>query len=333
LLPLTGATRQFGERSLRGLRLVFGKDNDRLIVRDTGGDAAAATRMFDELARDPNVLAVIGPPQSGVAQELAPKAEGAQVPLLLLSHGEEPGGRFVLQAGVTRAREVGALLDYAMRQVRLHRFGILYPNNRYGKELRDTFRTEVTRRGGAVVGAEAYAPGGAMSVASDVRTVKQWRDGQNVQAVFVPDDAAAAAGFAKSIQDALPDVTLLGTHGWEDLADHDNSLSGVLFADSFYSDSFRPGTRAFVEAFRRAYGQTPGVAEAQAYDAGLLVRRAIDAGASSRSDLWRRLHELGPVDGATGEIDVTPDGMRRTLFLLQICDGKLQEIGAPTGAN
>jgi ABC-type branched-subunit amino acid transport system substrate-binding protein len=333
LFPLSGAARQFGERSLRGLRLAFGKDSDELIVRDTGGDAAAAARMFDELVGDPHVLAVIGPLQSNIAETLAPKANSAQVPLLLLSHGQEPSGQFVLQAGVTRAGEVAALLDYGMQKVRLRRFGVLYPRDQYGQELLDTFRAEVTRRGGTVVGTDAYAPGGAINVDSAVRTVRQWRDAQHVQAVFVPDRGPAVAEFAKSVQDKMPDVTLLGTHGWEDLADHDNSLNGVLFSDSFYSESFRPSTRAFVDAYQQAYGQIPGAAEAQAYDAGLLVRRALDAGASSRSDLWRHLHMLGPVDGATGEIDLTPDGIRRTLFLLQVCDGKLQEISTPVRAK
>jgi branched-chain amino acid transport system substrate-binding protein len=104
----------------------------------------------------------------------------------------------------------------------------------------------------------------------------------------------------------------------------------VLFSNSFYSDSSRPSTRAFVDQYQQAYGQMPDAAAAQAYDAGLLVRRALDAGASSRIDLWQQLQVLGPIDGATGEIDATPTGLQRTLFLLQICDGKLREVGAPT---
>jgi branched-chain amino acid transport system substrate-binding protein len=329
LLPLSGAARQFGERSLRALRLPFGKDTDRLIVRDTGGDAAVASDMFRELVRDPSVLAIIGPLESDIAETLAPKANAAQVPLLLLSHGREPSGRFVLQAGVTRAREVAALLDYSMQEVRLRRFGVLYPRDRYGQELLDTFRTEVTRRGGRVVGTNAYAPGEAINADTAVRTVRQWRDRQHVQAVFVPDRGPAVAEFASSVQETMPDVMLLGTHGWEDLADHGKSLNGVLFSDSFYGGSLRPSTRAFVDQYQQAYGQMPDATAAQAYDAGLLVRRALDAGASSRADLWQRLHTLGPVNGATGEIELTPDAVQRTLFLLQICDGKLQEVGAP----
>lgn len=329
VLPLSGPARQYGERSLRGVRLAFGRDADRLTVKDSGGDAGTAARMFDELARDSAVVAVIGPLQRDAAQAMTAPAEAAHLPLLLLSPGEEPSSQYVLQAGVSRSRQVGTLLDYAMQKVRLRRFGVLYPTDPYGKELFETFRDEVTRRGGTVVGADSYPPG-ARNVDADVATVKQWRDAQNVQAVFVPDSGRAAAEFARSFQMLMPDVTLLGVHGWEDLADHRGALSGILFADTFYGGSARPGTRAFVAAFAETYGQTPGVAEAQAYDAALLVRRALNAGAQSRDELLERMRALGPVEGATGALQVTDHGIARNLFLLQVSEGKLQEIGGAT---
>lgn len=329
LLPLSGAAHEFGERSLRGLRLAFGNDSDQLTVRDTGDDAVAAARIFDELANDPNVIAVIGPLQGDAARAVSPKAEAAHVPVLLLSHSEGLGGRFALPAGVNRSREMGALLDYAMQKVRLRRFGVLYPKDQYGKQALDTFRTEVTRRGGTVVGSDAY-PKAVADVTSNVQTVKQWRDAQNLQAVFFADSRAPAEAFAKSVQDAMPDVTLLGMDGWEELAGHDGAFQGLLFTDTFYGGSTRPGTRAFVDAFQHAYGQLPSEMEAQAYDAALLVRRALAAGAHSRADLLQRLHGLGPVEGATGELQMTDHGVQRHLFLLQFSGGQLQEIDATT---
>lgn len=328
LLPLSGPSRQLGQRSLRALRLAFGAESDRLVVKDTGSDPVAAANMLDELARDPSVLVVIGPLEGDVAQGVAPRAEQAHLPLLLLSPGGGPTGQFVLQAGVGRSGEVHALLDYAMGKVRLRRFGVLYPKDAHGKELLEAFRTEVERRGGTVVGAGAYPPG-SENVASDVRIVKKWRQAQNLQAVFLPDSATAAAGFAKSLQETMPDVTLLGVHGWEGLASPDGALNGVLFAEDFYGGSARAGTRAFVAAFLQTYDEAPGVAEAQAYDAALLARRALDTGARSRSDLLRQLRGLGPVEAATGELKVTAEGVQRIPFLLQVYDGKLQEVSAP----
>jgi len=325
LLPLTGPAREFGEHSLRGLRLLFGQDSDRLVLKDTGSDPATATGVLQELERDPNVLVVIGPLRSEDADVVAPQAEQMRLPLFLLSQRDGLGGRYVMQVGMTRSNLVSTLLGYAMDRIRLRRFGIVYPSDAYGKQFLSAFREEVKRRGGTVVGTDAYRP---QTRGVDGAAVKKWRKEQNLEAVFLPDSAPTAAGFAKYLQREMPDVTLLGVHGWETLADHNGTgLSGILFTDGFYADSTRPATREFVDRFTSAYGEPPGALEAQAYDAALLAKRALDAGANSRPDVVRRLQALGPVEGATGELNVTPDGVQRSLFLLQVYDGKLQEVG------
>jgi ABC-type branched-subunit amino acid transport system substrate-binding protein len=325
LLPLSGSAREFGQRSLRGLKLIFGEDNDRLIVKDTASNEATALQMFQELSQNPNVLVVIGPLRSEEAKAVAPIAEQAEVPLLLLSQQDGLSGRFVLQAGMTRSSQVDTLLDYAMDRVRLRRFGVLYPSDTYGEEFLSAFKAEVVRRGGTVVGVDAYAPGAPAVVAADI---KRWRKHENLQAVFVPDDAAAGAEVARFLQQQMPDVTLLGVHGWQRLLQQSDTtaLNGVLFADGFYVGSTRPATRDFVDRFRRTYRELPGVLEAQAYDAASLAARALEGGARSRLSLLNGMLDLGRVVGATGELAITPQGVQHKLFLLQVYDGKLQEI-------
>ncbi len=38
----------------------------------------------------------------------------------------------------------------------------------------------------------------------------------------------------------------------------------------------------------------------------------------------------GPIDGATGQLTVTPTGVQRQLFLLQVYDGKVEEVSDGT---
>jgi ABC-type branched-subunit amino acid transport system substrate-binding protein/tetratricopeptide (TPR) repeat protein len=325
LLPLSGATHEYGERSLRGMRLAWMEASDRLVVKDTGSDTATAAAAFEELSRDPSVLFVIGPLRSEEAAEVAPLAEKSQVPLLLLSQRDGLGGKFVLQAGMTRSRQVAALLDYAMDKIRLRNFGVLYPKDSYGEEFMSAFKVEVERRGGKVIGSEAYAPG---TPAAGVATVKRWRNAGNLHAVFLPDDAAAAAPIAKFLQRDMPDVTLLGVHGWEQLTEAgDTTLNGIFFSDGFYMGSTRPSTHEFADRFERAYGDAPGLLEAQAYDAALLAKLTLDGGAQTRADALGRLLALGVVPGATGDLLATPGGLEQRMFLLQVYDGKLQEVG------
>lgn len=328
LLPLSGEGREAGERALRGIRLAFGNDSDNLVIKDTGSDSATALSMLSQLAADPAVKVVIGPVRGDDAERVAPAAERARLPLLLLSQQDGLAGAYALQVGMTRATMLSTLLDYAMGRTRIRNIGILYPEDIAGKQLLVTLRAEVERRGGTVVGSQGYSPA-TRSVA--IGTLMKWRDEKQVQGIFLPDNVAAAEGFARFMQREMPDVTLLGIRGWEDLAapnsDGREGISGVLFVDTFYPGSERPGTKEFVERFESTFHRQAGTQEAEAYDAALLARRALTSGALTRADVHQELRNPGPIEGAAGELSVTPSGLERRHFLLRVFDGNLQEVG------
>jgi tetratricopeptide (TPR) repeat protein len=100
LLPLTGPDRESGQQALNGLRQAFAADTGALLVRDTGGDPDLAARLADALAADVSVLAIIGPTQDGTVAAVAPIAERAQMPTVLLTNRGGPTGAYVLQPGV-----------------------------------------------------------------------------------------------------------------------------------------------------------------------------------------------------------------------------------------
>ena len=328
LLPLSGDGRDAGERALRGIRLVFGPGSEHIVVRDTGSDPTTALSMLSQFAADPTVKVVIGPVRGDDAERVAPAAERAHLPLLLLSQQDGLSGEYAMQVGMTRSKMLGTLLDYAMGRGRIRNLGILYPEGIAGKQLLVTLRQEVERRGGTVVGSQGYSPA---TRAVAIGSLMKWRDEKHVQGIFLPDDVAAAEGFARFMQREMPDVTLLGIHGWEGLAvqreDGGENISGVLFADTFFPDSDRQGTQEFVARFTKAFGTAPGTQEAEAYDAALVARRVLESGALTRADIHQELRYPGPIDGAAGELTATPSGFERHLFLLRVFDGKLQEVG------
>jgi len=327
LLPLSGPNRPAGERALRGVHLVFGEDSDRVILKDTMSDKRTALQMYNELSRDPNVLLVVGPFGDGDSAGMARGAEETRLPLVLASASEGPGGQYVFKLGTPRSQLLRTLLDYAVEKARLRRFGALYPRDAYGKDFLSAFRAEAQRHGAQVIVAESYLP---ETTGIALSALKRWRDDKNVQAIFMADSATAAARYAQFLQREMPDIMLLGIDDWEQLASQSNGsqLTGVLFTNGFYAASARPATRAFVALFERTYGETPGAIEAAGYEAALLAKRALDAGANSRSEALHQLRTLGTVDGPTGTVRVTPAGVHQDPFLLQVQDGKIQEIGA-----
>lgn len=336
LLPLSGEFASYGQRSLNGIKLGVGELASRLDVRDDKGDPAAGRQAFDAFIVDPNVIAVIGPLRSKVAEVVAPRAETAGVPTVLLSQQDSATGQWVKQPAMTSASQAVELAEYAIASQGLRRFGILYPNDPYGLSLSSAFRDEVTRRGGTVVGSIVYDPQ-QREFNVELLSVDKWIKDDGMQAVFIPDFADSAIPLATQLRVAHPTLALLGSNGWNDpgaLGPASADLDGAVFVDGFFPSSTRRATQAFVSAYRSAYGgATPEILEAQAYDAGMLVARALQDGARSRLQVAQALQTPRTVEGAAGTLGILPQGIQRQLFLLKLSNGTISEIPAGRAAS
>lgn len=328
LLPLSGDYAAYGDRSLKGIRLAFGADRAELLVRDTKGEIAPARAALDELVADPSVVAVLGPLRSKVAETIAPRAERAGLPLLVLAQNQGVVGRYVMQSAMTYERQAQQLAEYAIHTGGLRRFGILYPRDGYGQGLAQAFRDAVEIRGGTIVGSLAYAPG-AEEFSVEVLSVEKWVDDDGLEAIFIPDVAATAVVLGTRLRSSRPSIFLLGSNGWDEpgrLGGAGGALDGSVFVDGFFMGSQRRATQDFVARYRGAHGETPQILEAQAFDAANLVAAALGAGARSREQVVRAMRSLGPVEGAAGRMVLGEHGLERDLFLLRLSDGRITEI-------
>lgn len=328
LLPLSGPFANFGERSLRGLRLGLGPLGDRMVVRDTGGQVEVARAAVDELIQDPGIALVIGPLRSDEAEANAPRAERAGLPMFLLSQREGLTGRFVLQLALTQQGQAAELAAYATDVLRLRRFAIVHPNDAYGSGLAEAFRREVTRRGARIAGTLSYVPG-MREFAGEAQAIARLSERDEPLAVFLPDYADTVALLASEIRRAQPGIVLLGGNGWNDpakLGDAVRSLQGAVFVDGFFVNGQRAATRRFVSDFEATHHGRPGILEAQAYDAGLVARTVLEAGVPSRPEVIPRLRGLRSIEGATGRMEIAADGIRRRAVLLRIAGGGFEEV-------
>jgi ABC-type branched-subunit amino acid transport system substrate-binding protein len=192
----------------------------------------------------------------------------------------------------------------------------------------------VNRQGGSVVGSKGYAPG-QRSFAPEVAALRRWAEGKGVEAVFIPDDAVSATTLAAAIRKAIPELVLLGTEGWNDppaIAEAGPSIEGAVFVDSFLPHGGTPATQSFVTRFTEYAGHAPGVIEAQAFDAAMLVRRALEQGADTREEVVSELRRIGEYDGA-GQLHVAPEGFEPELFLLRVHNGRIEQVPPPARAG
>ncbi len=99
-------------------------------------------------------------------------------------------------------------------------------------------------------------------------------------------------------------VTYLGTSSWgsgENEERTDRYLDGSLFAVSYAAGLPGEDNALFVRDFGRLYGRPPGLYEALAYDAALLIRDLVMThGVATRSALMEALNTTTGRSGATG---------------------------------
>ena len=162
LLPLSGPYRLYGNKALNGVELALNKFSSqnnslhiKVIIRDTESDPVKTVRAVKELLNE-KVAAIIGPVI--MAEPAAQEAQDNGVPIITLTQKDNITsiGDWVFRNFFTPVAQVKALVSYAIQDLNLNRFAILYPDENYGKTFMNLFWDEVIAFGGRVTGVESY---------------------------------------------------------------------------------------------------------------------------------------------------------------------------------
>jgi len=332
ILPLSGKRRLVGEAAARGVGLAAGTFDRgagagiaeegvprpfEVTVEDAGDGKGRAGAAIDQLAAA-GVIGAVGPVDKDAADEAARRAEALGLPLVTLDVAETggPGSPYVFRAVIPVEVRARALAGWALAHG-ARRFAILAPDIPYGARARAAFEKEVVAGGGQIVSNETYKKDATMFVEPVGRVAKQGFD-----ALFIPDTAARIELVAPQL--AVADlvvqplggkkpkrgrpIMLLATAeavGPKFLKGSGRYTLGAAFAPGFYPDADDPRIGAYVARFRQAYGDDPTWLDAYAYDAALLLRSAVEAGARDRAGVAAALAAIGPrnpVAGLTGDL-------------------------------
>ncbi|MFA5515636.1 MAG: penicillin-binding protein activator [Desulfuromonadales bacterium] len=351
ILPLNGRYATFGALVRRGMELaqqVHGETGVRFLFTDTDADAEKSAQAVSDLVINQRVMAIAGPLTGGAAAAAAARAQEEQVPLLTLSQREglPELGSYVFRDCLTSRLQVQALVTYAMEVKKISSFGILYPENKLGREMTGLFAQEVISRGGQVTDRQGYAEN-----ATDFRHQVRLLQGRDpalpdvepapdeppaappaFQALFIPDYADRIGLIAPQLVFyGLEDTQLLGINGWnspELLRLAGNFLEGAVFVDGFFRYSPYPFVSEFVNLYFEKYGEEPSILEAQGFDvAGILLTALRDPGVRTRDDLRLALMNLRNYPGVTGATSFDLQGeAEKILFLLQVRNGDIVQI-------
>jgi branched-chain amino acid transport system substrate-binding protein len=346
ILPLQGKAQSFGKRALQGIELAMGafqpqKDTlrVRLIIWDSQGDPARAKEGVRVLAAKRHVVAIIGPLLSHTTEAAAQEAEEQQVPLITLSplQGIVYTGNYVFQNSLTYASQVKSLVAYAVKELNIHTYAILYPRSSYGLTFKGLFQQEVEHRGRRVVVSASYADDQTDfgDIIKGMVRYEKPRDPKeepkpiiNFQAIFIPDDFKRINLLVPQLAYYdIKEVQLLGTNGWnspELVRDSGKFVEGAVFVDGFFKDSTLPAVKSFVMDFEDTFGSSPTLIEALSFDTTSIILRTIGSTGSFSSEALLSARGYNSVTGFTGF--TTAGEAMRTLFLLTVAKDQIRQI-------
>lgn len=343
------------------------KSQFKLAVIDSEGNPDIARRGVERLVTEDHVIGLVGSLLSKTSVAVASKADELGVPSIALSQraGITEIGSSVFRNSLTSSMQVHHLVKTAMDDLKMTKFAILYPNDPYGVEYANLFWDAVLARGGEVVGIQAYDPKTTNFSDPIQRLVgtfyyedreyeyrqrlKTWfkdrktlRGRQsppedvlppvvNFEALFVPDSARALGQIAPTLAyHDISQVKLLGTNLWNTaslIRLGKKYVDDAIFVDTFLKSDSKYKNTQFFKDFTSVYGKEPGLFEAQAYDAALLLRQMIATGESSRVGLSQRLSQKQTFLGANGPLLMTEHReIIRPLVTLTVHNNKITRV-------
>ncbi len=164
VVPLSGKLAVTGQQVLQGIQLAINQSGLKnqnkleLIVKDSAS-GQPVEQIVEELAADPNVVAVVGPVQSGEVKDVVPVVDAYRLPAITptaSAEGLPQLSPYIFRNALTRDIQARHIADYSFNKLNLRRFAVLYPQEAFGIELKEHFESEIRSLGGEIVASVPY---------------------------------------------------------------------------------------------------------------------------------------------------------------------------------
>ena len=312
--PLTGDAAEYS-LPIKNAVFLAAKDltaqgkNVEIVYEDGGCNGDMAARAMNKLVAINKVRAVIGGACNGETLAMAPVAEREHV-ILFSPAASSPdvtgAGQFVFRnvPSDTAASEALARLAHAAHPS----VAILSEAADSARFARTGFESAFTGDGGEVVFDETFAPD-----EKDFKPLIKRIRASGAEALMLnPQTEAVAGAFMRQFRKAGATSTVYGMAvlgGSAFLEAAGDAADGIVFADYVPLDAANPQAHAFLEDYRKFFGEPRReFAMASAYDALNLIVQAADRGGYDGPKIRDYLYNLPQYDGLAGKYSFDLNG-------------------------
>jgi len=303
ITTLSGGGSHLGIDVRDGFRLGLagaGRDDILLDVRDDARKPALAKQIADEMIRRDGVDILTGLIFSNLAMAVVPSAVRQGVFYLSPNAGpSQLAGPLCHENYFNVAwqnNDLHAAMGKYMREEGRTAPFILAPNYPAGTDALTGFKSLF----GAGVAAEVYTQLGQKDYAAEIAQIRA-SDADSVffflpggmGIAFLKQYAASGVGLPVYGPAFSFDEIILGAVG--------EAALGVRNTSQWAHDLDNPANRAFVAAFREAYGRTPTLYASQGYDTARLILSALEVAHPDDSDAFRAALEKADFESVRGD--------------------------------
>jgi branched-chain amino acid transport system substrate-binding protein len=309
-LPLTGTAAVWGKNARNGMELARQEINAaggvkgrkiEIIYEDTTGLPQVGVSAIQKLITVDKVPVVMGCITSSTTLAMAPVAAKNQV--VLFSPGASnpklsASGPYFFRNFPSDAIEAPQIAKMVWTKLGLKKVAILLVNNEFGKGHEAGFKSEYERLGGTIVASESFE-----QEATDFRTQITKIKGAHPDGIFVPGYPKEMSTILRQLQEARLSVPVICPSALIDdelLKVAGPAANGVIFADQRPADPNAEVVRHFREAYKKAYGEEPGIVCDTAYDAVRILAKCIGQGGDTGPAIRDQLARVKDFPGAAG---------------------------------
>ena len=296
----------------------------RVLAVDDEGDGVKAGTVARAFYENPDVVGVVGHANSGGMVGAAPEYDRGLVAVVPSATSPEIAGisPWVFRVTVNDSVNGANLARYAA-SLGARRVVVLYENNVYGRDLAQAFLAAYP---GKPIGVDPIAGDG-----SKVEPFVSYYRGVQPDLVFVAGTEPSGRALLREAMRQGFHTQWLAGDGWPGVSADTAAAEGALIATPVRLDQDE-ASRRFAQEFKQRYGVTPDANAAMAYDAAMLLAKAIEAVGPDRAAIRGYLAKVkggAAFRGVTGEIRFRPDGDpdRSGFVMTRVHDGALVPVG------
>ena len=274
VLPLSGPGSFFGEETMKGMELCNEEANLTIIYEDSQTNPSVGVSAFQKLV-DVDKINIVITAFSSISNAIVPVAKEKNVPIIMtLVSAEEvakKGGELVFRYFTSGEQEAPIIANYAIKNLKLKNFAIIYLNDEYGQSYRNAFKNEVEKLGGALVEEQTFLRGD-----TDFRTQLTKIKFNNPDAIYIIGYNTHIINVIKQIKELEIDATILTN--WilaspDVRKGNEEILEGIYLTTPSFYFSNKTSIKQFKEKFAEKYGKEPSAYAAIGCDIVNLLKK------------------------------------------------------------